>query len=61
MPSVSEKQQRFMAAVAHNPAFAREASISQSVAEEFNAADEAKDAARHETRKRMINVLMGRR
>lgn len=39
MPSKSAKQARFMAAAAHNPAFAREAGIPQSVAKEFNRAD----------------------
>ncbi len=40
MPSVSKKQARFMAAVAHNPAFAKKVNVPQSVGEEFNAADE---------------------
>jgi hypothetical protein len=31
-----------MAAVAHNPAFAKKVGIPQSVGEEFNAADEAR-------------------
>jgi hypothetical protein len=39
---VSAKQRRFMAAAAHNPAFARKAGISQTVAKEFNAADQNK-------------------
>lgn len=39
MPSVSEKQRRFMAAAAHNSKFAKRAGISQSVAQEFHAAD----------------------
>ncbi len=39
MPSVSEKQKKFMAAAAHNPEFAKKAGISQSVAKEFNEAD----------------------
>ncbi len=39
MPSVSPKQARFMAAVAHNPEFARKAGVSQSVGKEFNDAD----------------------
>jgi hypothetical protein len=39
MPSTSSKQARFMAAAAHNPAFAKKAGISQSVAKEFNQAD----------------------
>jgi hypothetical protein len=39
MPSKSPAQARLMAAVAHNPAFARRVGISQSVGREFNAAD----------------------
>jgi len=42
MPSVSPKQHRFMEAVAHNPQFAREAGVPQSVGQEFANADEAK-------------------
>lgn len=42
MPSTSEKQKRFMSAAAHNPEFAKKAGISQSVAKEFNDADQAK-------------------
>lgn len=40
MPSVSKKQARFMAAAAHNPRFAKKAGIKQSVAREFNKADQ---------------------
>lgn len=40
MPSKSPKQARFMAAVAHNPAFAAKVGVPQSVGEDFNAADE---------------------
>ena len=39
MPSTSKKQARFMAAAAHNPAFAKKAGIPVSVAKEFNQAD----------------------
>lgn len=39
MPSVSEKQRRFMAAAAHDASFAKRVGISQSVAREFNEAD----------------------
>ena len=42
MPSVSKKQHNFMAAVAHNPAFAKKAGISQSVGEHFYKADKMK-------------------
>lgn len=39
MPSTSPKQARFMAAAAHNAAFAKKAGISQKVAKEFNRHD----------------------
>lgn len=42
MPSVSDKQRKFMAAAAHNPEFAKQAGISTSVAKEFHEADKAK-------------------
>lgn len=42
MPSVSEKQKRFMAAVAHSPEFAKKVNVPQSVGKEFNDADKAK-------------------
>lgn len=46
MPSVSEKQKRFMQAAAHNPEFAKKADIPQSVAREYVAADKRKALAR---------------
>ena len=42
MPSSSAKQHRFMEAVAHNPAFAKKAGVSQSVGADFVAADKGK-------------------
>lgn len=39
IPSVSKKQARMMAAVAHNPEFAAKVGIPQSVGKEFNEAD----------------------
>lgn len=39
MPSESPKQARFMAAVAHNPDFAKKVGVPQSVGKEFNQAD----------------------
>jgi hypothetical protein len=45
MPSTSPKQARFMAAAAHNNAFARKAGIPQSTAREFNQADAKKSKA----------------
>lgn len=40
MPSSTPKQARFMAAVANNPSFAREAGVPQKVGQEFNRADQ---------------------
>jgi hypothetical protein len=42
VPSKSKPQARLMAAVAHNPAFAKKVGISQSVGKEFNKADKGK-------------------
>lgn len=40
MPSKSPKQARLMAAAAHNPSFAKKVGIPQSVAQDFNQADQ---------------------
>lgn len=45
MPAVSEKQERFMNAVAHNPEFAANVDVPQSVGKEFVAKDGQKQAA----------------
>lgn len=50
MPSKSPKQARFMAAAAHNPAFAAKAGIPQSVAQEFNSADAGTGILSHNKR-----------
>jgi len=42
MPSSSKKQHNFMAAIAHNPAFAKKVGIPQSVGKNFNEADKGK-------------------
>jgi hypothetical protein len=42
MPSSSKKQRNFMAAAAHNPAFAKKVGIPTKVAKEFNQADKGK-------------------
>jgi len=42
VPSTSKKQRNFMAAAAHNPAFAKKVGIPVSVAKEFNQADKGK-------------------
>lgn len=42
MPAVSEKQERFMQAVANNPKFAKKAGVPQSVGREFTKGDKMK-------------------
>jgi hypothetical protein len=42
MPSSSKKQHNFMAAVAHNPEFAKKAGVPQSVGKDFNQADKGR-------------------
>jgi hypothetical protein len=42
MPSKSPAQARMMAAVAHNPEFAKKVGIPQKVGKEFNQADKAR-------------------
>ena len=42
MPSTSKKQHKFMAAIAHNPAFAKKVGVPQSVGKDFNDADKGK-------------------
>jgi hypothetical protein len=42
MPSVSKKQHNLMAAIAHNPAFAKKVGVPQSVGKDFNTADKGK-------------------
>ena len=42
MPSTSKKQSNFVAAVAHNPAFAKKVGVAQSVGKDFNTADKGK-------------------
>jgi len=50
MPSKTAKQARTMAAAAHNKGFAKKVGIPQSVAKEFNRADERKGAAKRKKR-----------
>jgi hypothetical protein len=42
MPSTSKKQHNFMAAVAHNPAFAKKTGVPQSVGQDFSNADKGR-------------------
>lgn len=40
MPSTSDKQHRFMEAIAHSPGFAKKAGVAQSVGKDFAKADD---------------------
>lgn len=51
MPSKSPKQKRFMAAAAHDAVFAKKVGISQTVAREFNRADQRRDSIKKAIRK----------
>jgi hypothetical protein len=51
MPSTSKKQHNLMAAVAHNPAFAKKVGIPQSVGKDFNQADKGKTFSKGGTMK----------
>jgi hypothetical protein len=42
MPSTSKKQHNFMAAVAHNPAFAKKVGVPTSVGKDFSSADKGR-------------------
>lgn len=43
MPSTSQKQHRFMEAIAHDPGFAKRAGVPQSVGQDFSEADKGRD------------------
>jgi hypothetical protein len=53
MPSKSKAQHNFMAAVAHNPAFAKKAGVPQSVGKEFNQADKGRKFSKGGDMKKM--------
>ena len=53
MPSTSKKQHNFMAAVAHNPAFAKKAGVPQSVGKDFNEADKGRKFSKGGDMKKM--------
>ena len=46
MPSSTKKQRNFMAAIAHNPSFAKKVGIPQSVGKDFNEADKGRKFGR---------------
>lgn len=52
MPSKSPKQKRLMAGAAHNKKFADKVGVPQSVAREFNRADQKSQPKKSGTRKR---------
>ena len=53
MPSKSKAQHNFMAAVAHNPAFAKKAGVPQSVGKDFNEADRGRKSSKGGDMKKM--------
>jgi hypothetical protein len=57
MPSTSTKQKRFMAAVAHNPEFAKKAGVPVSVGKEFVRADMAQKGKTMATKGKMMPFM----
>jgi hypothetical protein len=55
MPSTSKKQHNFMAALAHNPAFAKKVGVPQSVGKDFNEADKGRKFGRGGATQQRIN------
>ena len=55
MPSTSKKQHNFMAALAHNPSFAKKVGVSQSVGKDFNEADKGRKFGKGGTTQQRIN------
>ena len=55
MPSTSKKQHNFMAALAHNPSFAKKVGVSQSVGKDFNEADKGRKFRKGGTTQQKIN------
>jgi len=55
MPSSSKKQHNFMAALAHNPAFAKKVGVPQSVGKDFNEADKGRKFGKGGTTQQRIN------
>ena len=53
MPSKSKAQHNFMAAVAHNPAFAKKTGVPQSVGKDFNEADKGRTFSKGGDMKKM--------
>ena len=60
MPSTSAKQHRFMAAIAHNPSFAKKVGVSQSVGKDFAAADKGKTFNKGGMMKNMKSLFGGK-
>ena len=60
MPSTSAKQHRFMAAIAHNPSFAKKVGVSQSVGKDFAAADKGKTFKKGGMMKNMKSMFGGK-
>jgi len=55
MPSTSKKQHNFMAAIAHNPSFAKKVGVSQAVGKDFNEADKGKKFGKGGVTQQRIN------
>ncbi len=54
MPSVSDKQHRFMEAIAHSPEFAKKAGVPQSVGKDFAKADDKAGITKKKSRREIL-------
>jgi hypothetical protein len=61
MPSSTPHQARFMAAVAHDPGFAKRVGVPQSVGKDFNAADAGTGILQKPSRKARSPGFRGRK
>lgn len=59
MPSSSEKQHKFMEAVAHSPEFAKKADVPQSVGKDFAKADDKAGITKKKTRAQVLYPTHG--
>lgn len=55
MPSSTKKQRNFMAAIAHNPSFAKKVGVPQSVGKDFNEADKGRKFGKGGVTQQRIN------
>lgn len=61
MPSKSDRQHRFMEAVAHSPEFAKKSGVPQSVGKEFAKADDKAGITKKRSRSDRIKAMYSKK